>query len=103
MNILKKLSFKYKVYHSIMYTSHLHDAAIILASELQDYYGFINTPKVDYYEGKYAKINFVTPIAFTIFKKDIKTIMDKYDKSYFSDISIKKVTNKEISIYLNFN
>ena len=101
MNILKKLSFKYRVYHSIMYTSRLHDAATILASELQNYYGLLYYPEVDYYEGKYAKLNLLR-LNFTITEKDIRTVMDEYNKPYFSDIAIKKATNKEIIIYINF-
>lgn len=103
MNILKKLSFKYRVYHSIMYTSRLHDAATILASEIETYYRLDNTPKVDYYEGKYAKLKLPKGVEFYNAKKDIRMIMYKYNKPYFSDISIKKATNKEVIIYINFN
>lgn len=102
MNILKKLSFKYRVYHSIMYTSRLHDAAVVLASEIKIHYALNNIPEVDYYEGKYAKLKFPKGIEFYNAKKDIRMIMDKYNKPYFSDISIKKVTNKKIIIYINF-
>lgn len=56
---------------------------------------------VDYYEGKYAKLSLLR-VKFYISEKDIRTIMDKYNKSYFSDIAIKKATNKEIIIYINF-
>ena len=101
MNILKKLSFRYRVYNSIMYTSHLQNTAITLASEIPCHYNFITT-EIDYYTGKYAKIKLIQHAKHNITKKDIRMIMDKLNKPYFSDISIKKATNKEIIIYLNF-
>lgn len=97
--ILRKISFRYKVYTSFTHIAHLSDRAVILTSELQEIYGKTRIKLIPYTEGKYAKIKYEN---ITITKNNIKEIMNNYNECYFEDVSI-KMTKKYIKLYINFN
>lgn len=97
--ILRKISFRYKVYTSFTHIAHLSDRAVILTSELQEIYGKTKIKLIPYTEGKYAKIKYENTY-FT--KNEVEKIMNNYNESYFEDVSI-KMTKNYIKLYINFN
>ena len=97
--ILRKISFRYKVYTSFTHIAHLSDRAVILTNELQEIYGKTRIKLIPYVEGKYAKIRYKE---VSISKNEVRYIIDNYNKYYFEDVSI-KITKSYIKLYINFN